>query len=695
LIATTALRGLPAVGVALLLGAAPSVAADQWALEQQSVTQGGANYPSASDLQGGGITRNGRHVFFRTAEALVPEDHNGFLDLYDRHDGITELISVGPSGNGYDGQEGVRAVTPDGTRVVFSTSTQLTPEANSGLMLYQRYQGTTTLVGDAGTVVGASEDASIVYFRTTAQVVPEDTDTESDLYSWDGNSASLVSAPGSPVQTVFPDGFSRDGTRIYFRTGAQLDPADNDPNCPDLYVYSGGVASLISGPVFTTRVCQNENVAYNAESEDGDHVFFTTAKWLDPNGDDSLHPWEHANNQNQRLVSNYGQTKFVAAGDDGSRVYFTTTAQLVPEDTNAVADAYERENGQYRLIPGTINGVSRDGSRVFFQTSAQLVPEDQDTTPDIYVRDGSYTELITSDVSWDSRGFSFIGGSDDGSRVFFSAITPPSNGPRCLWSHPIYGHASTNTGLCAPNSQGPFWLIAANGERAVLGTPSSLLPSDTDSAYDVYAASLVEPAGYPRPKGASPIRLSLVPAYSACTAPNRSHGSPLSFPSCNPPETASQNLTIGIGDGTPPAAKSVGSLKAVVHPGAAGPPNDSDVALTLGIGNVYKRSDLTDYTGELQGRLTVRLTDKQAAGAATTADFPFSFTVPCSATSDTTLGASCAVDTTSNAVMPGSVVDGERAIWALDQVRVYDGGPDGDVDTPGNSLFEVQGLFVP
>ena len=35
-------------------------------------------------------------------------------------------------------------------------------------------------------------------------------------------------------------------------------------------------------------------------------------------------------------------------------------------------------------------------------------------------------------------------------------------------------------------------------------------------------------------------------------------------------------------------------------------------------------------------------------------------------------------------------------MWALDQVRVYDGGSDGDADTTGdNQLFEVQGMFVP
>ena len=40
---------------------------------------------------------------------------------------------------------------------------------------------------------------------------------------------------------------------------------------------------------------------------------------------------------------------------------------------------------------------------------------------------------------------------------------------------------------------------------------------------------------YPRPVGASPMRVSLVPAYEPCSSPNRTHGPPLGFGSCNPP----------------------------------------------------------------------------------------------------------------------------------------------------------------
>jgi hypothetical protein len=38
---------------------------------------------------------------------------------------------------------------------------------------------------------------------------------------------------------------------------------------------------------------------------------------------------------------------------------------------------------------------------------------------------------------------------------------------------------------------------------------------------------------------------------------------------------------------------------------------------------------------------------------------------------------------------------GLRSVWEFGDVQLMDGGADGDADTPGNSLFATQGLFVP
>src|SRR5436190_10965426 len=53
---------------------------------------------------------------------------------------------------------------------------------------------------------------------------------------------------------------------------------------------------------------------------------------------------------------------------------------------------------------------------------------------------------------------------------------------------------------------------------------------------------------YPRPRGATPLRLSLVPAYQECTSPDSMHGAPLVNGSCAPPQLRSSQLTVGTPD---------------------------------------------------------------------------------------------------------------------------------------------------
>lgn len=199
------------------------------------------------------------------------------------------------------------------------------------------------------------------------------------------------------------------------------------------------------------------------------------------------------------------------------------------------------------------------------------------------------------------------------------------------------------------------------------------------------------PSTYARPKGATPLRVSLVPTYQACTTPNKTHGAPLAFPSCNPPlAQLNSGITIGVGDGDPLAAKSIGSVRFDLVPGAPGPPDDSDVHIRFSLTNVWNRSNSTDYTDQLTASVPIRLTDTNGTSAATTQDFPFAFNVQCQATADTTVGGACQLTTTADSVLPGSAPEGNRSIWAFDQVRVYErrfGVRFG--------LFAAQGVFVP
>ena len=206
--------------------------------------------------------------------------------------------------------------------------------------------------------------------------------------------------------------------------------------------------------------------------------------------------------------------------------------------------------------------------------------------------------------------------------------------------------------------------------------------------------------GHVRPKAASPMRVSLVPAYTACSSPNRTHGPPLAYGSCAPPAQRSAELTVGTPDANGQAAESIGSLRMRTLTGDPGTAADeADLRLTMNLADVRRKAGLGDYGGELEARTSLRLTDRFNGPAqdesATMSDFAFEWVVPCAPTGDTSVGSTCSSSTTADALIPGVAREGSRAVWQLGQVTVADGGSDELGGTDPNGTFAVQGVFVP
>ena len=217
---------------------------------------------------------------------------------------------------------------------------------------------------------------------------------------------------------------------------------------------------------------------------------------------------------------------------------------------------------------------------------------------------------------------------------------------------------------------------------------------------------------HPRPRSASPVKASLVPAYEQCGAPDRTHGPPLAFPSCSTPAQISGSITIGTPDANGAAANSAGSVKLISVPCTPGPPDDCEVIEQVQITDVRCTGATTtcgppsaggaDYTGELRRDAVLRITDHWNAvapgggpDAATVTDISFPVTIPCAATSSGAIGSTCSINILWNAVVPGAIRDTTRAVVEVGQLQVFDGGPDGSVATTPNELFAVQGVFIP
>ena len=218
-------------------------------------------------------------------------------------------------------------------------------------------------------------------------------------------------------------------------------------------------------------------------------------------------------------------------------------------------------------------------------------------------------------------------------------------------------------------------------------------------------AAVPSDASHVRPKGATPFRMSLVPAFKQCAAPNRTHGAPLSFQSCNPPQQVSDFVTVGTPDANGAGANSVGyvQLNAIAR--------DvrvriivNDLRCTPGTTATVCRSanaaDGPDYSGELRAYpRPLRLTDHENGSAqdeaGTLVDIPFPLVdLNCADTPSTLLGGTCAIDTTVNALGPGYVKDGKRTVWEL-AVEVHDGGPDGRTETEPTYACSYQASSCP
>jgi Tol biopolymer transport system component len=490
--------------------------------------------------------------------------------------------------------------------------------------------------------------------------------------------AALAAFPGAAGKLAF----------VSARNGA---PADND-----LYTMNS------DGTVQTRITSFSGDELYPSWSHDGTKIVFQQ--------DPGLHPeiWvaNAAGTGPQQLTSNAAADRHPAWNRNATRIAF--------------ASDRAGSGGRSDLFVMNANGSSQVNI-----TNTPTVDEDYPSwSPDdmkiVFSRDGdiytikpdgtaltplTQTTAIEIEPDWEPTG----------SHIVYRTW---ANVPEEIWKMNADGTAQTNLSNNGPTAdERPSWSPAGDkiawtrgafnaAEVYVMntnGTGQTAVTANT-VADTLVAWQPLPPAGYPRPKGASPYHASIVVAYRKCTASNRMHGPPLAHPSCNPPQQMSNHLTVGSPDVNGSAANFIGSVRYIAIPGSPSTPeDDADVSLRITVTDVRRKSDLADYTGGLRAQASLRLTDKYntddaggPAGIGTRYDSPYAVNVPCTPTTDTAIGSSCSIDTTADAVVPGTVREGDRSIWQLDQIRVYDGGGDGNPrTTSGNTLFAVQGVFVP
>lgn len=256
-------------------------------------------------------------------------------------------------------------MSPDGHHLLFSTTSQLVNEdTNEGRDLYLYTDGpepasegnlqlvsadTGLATGAEGVVLGASDDASRIYFVANG------------IMSWHNGVVK-------PVMALNPSDSS-----------GGVSPAD----------YPGGARVTPDGK--TMAVIQNESeggqlYVYDAEDET---LSCASCAESGPSAPVPVEPEALKNTLSKELPE--VRPRFLSS--DGRRVFFSTETALVPQDINEVSDVYvyNTETGERRLISSgrgereaLFDDASASGNDVFFVTENSLVGRDTDSLFDLY-----------------------------------------------------------------------------------------------------------------------------------------------------------------------------------------------------------------------------------------------------------------------------------------------------------------------
>jgi hypothetical protein len=341
------------------------------------------------------ISDDGEHAFFSS-----PVTHDDIplpqTQIYRRSDGVTTALAS-PSKRSVSDPQGplgkvFQAASSDGNRIFFTSSEQLTDDADtgatrSGVDLYRYEFSTDTLVdvsGEVGSiagaqvraVLGASEDATRVYYLVCDTAGSNICGDGVRLYMWRGNGGSgdetrLIAT----LKAAALSDFGRD---------ALLMNGDDRP----VRVSPDGQTLLFHSTASLTGY-RNQGLSqvfiYEAEANDGEGILSCVS--CRPNGTpahgDSAVP--------MTFQGGVGNDLSRALSDDGRRVFFNSADALLPQDVNGEHDVYEWEAGRLRLLssgtsaaPSDFVGASESGDDVFFATRDRLVGQDRDGLMDVY-----------------------------------------------------------------------------------------------------------------------------------------------------------------------------------------------------------------------------------------------------------------------------------------------------------------------
>ena len=341
------------------------------------------------------LSSDGRYFVFATNnDGVLPEDQNGFQDVYlrDRWTGQLELISVGVGGAPADSYSLWTSISADGRYVAFSSraSNLVANDTNNELdvFLRDRQLGTTELISVSTQGVqsnhqsqspSVSADGQRVAFTSFANnLVAGDTEGHVDVFVRDRAAGTTfrvsVHDNGTAANWNSHDAMlSEDGGSVLFHTSAgNLSPDDHN-NEVDAFVHTiaTGLTEIVG--FAQNGLLGNHPTAHSSFSADGRYVAFATRSMLvpgDTNGtydifvrDMRLGLTTRVSADSSGVLGN-GESLSPEISPDGGYVAFSSRSTNLGGSTTTSRDVYlhDRTSGETTWVGQTATGEQPGGA---------------------------------------------------------------------------------------------------------------------------------------------------------------------------------------------------------------------------------------------------------------------------------------------------------------------------------------------
>jgi hypothetical protein len=317
------------------------------------------------------ISNNGRYVAFSSdASNLVPNDSNGFSDVFvkDVRTGEVTLVSTDGQGQQGNGESQLASISDNGRYVAFmSTATNLAPDdtnGNADVFVKDLRTGRLELAssdaeGNEGDSFSSdfsiSGNGRFVAFQSFASnLVPDDTNGRIDIFVKNLRTGEIARAStnsdGDQVEDdSFAPSISGNGRYVAFQSFASLVPDDTNGNA-DVYVKDLRTDEVTLVSTNPQGSAGNDWSGIPSISGNGRYVAFeSVASDLvvgDDNGEIDIYVKDLRTDE-MTLVSEAlggGSGNLNSAGpdvtNDGDVVFASRSSDLVAQDTNGLFDVF-------------------------------------------------------------------------------------------------------------------------------------------------------------------------------------------------------------------------------------------------------------------------------------------------------------------------------------------------------------------